>query len=86
MLSRHGTLASSSALERDIPTDRNNENGTETIVKFCLHKLCLCIVFIAQVYTPREGGWYQLASLFKGFTCHIQVLPTCSLNNHGPSP
>ena len=55
MLSRRGTLASSSALERDIPTDRNNENGVETIVKFCLHKFCLCIVFIAQVYSKGRG-------------------------------
>ena len=85
MLSRHGTLASSSALERDIPTDRNNENGAETIVKFCLHKFCLRMMFIARVYTPREGVWYQLASLFKGFTCHIQVLPTCSLNSMDPA-
>ena len=80
MLSRHGTLASSSILGRDIPTDRNNENGAETIVKFCLN------VCLLHKYTLRDGVWYQLASLFKGSTCHIQVLPTCSLNNHGPSP
>ena len=65
MLSRRGTLASSSALEGDIPTDRNNENGAETIVKFCLHKFCLCVMFIEQVYFKGGGlfGTSQLACL-----------------------
>ena len=56
MLSRRGTLASSSALERDIPTDRNNENDAETIMKFCLHiSAYIYVMFIAQVYFKGGG-------------------------------
>ena len=58
MLSRRGTLASSSALEGDIPTDRNNENGAETIVKFCLHNFCLRIynVYCTGILQGRRFG------------------------------